>query len=174
MTLIKAPVERCFKLSVSIDLHLMAAAKTGEEAVGGVTSGLIGGGDTVKWRGRHFGWRFKHESLISVWRPYSFFRDVMIDGAFKMFEHDHHFAAMNDGTRLRDELRFAAPGVLGGLAESMLLRRHMTRFLQRRNAYIKRVAESDEWRRYLDGQPELDMRAYQAEIAEADGGQKYA
>lgn len=174
MTLIHAPVERCFKLSISIDLHTMAAASMGEKAIDGVTSGLIRGGETVTWRGRHFGWRFKHESLISVWHPYTHFRNVMTFGALETFEHDHHFAAMNDGTRLRDEIRFAAPGTVGRLAESLLLKRHLTKYLLRRNAYIKRVAESDEWHRYLDGQPEVDMRVYLAEIAGASGGRLYA
>lgn len=174
MTLIQAPVERCFRLSASIDLHLMASADTGEEAIDGVTSGLISGGQTVTWRGRHFGWTFKHESLIDLWRPYSHFRDVMISGRFETFEHNHHFAAMNDGTRLRDEVRFSAPGKLGKLAESLLLRDHMTKFLKKRNAYLKHVAETDEWHRYLDGQPELDMQVYQAGMTRADDAGRFA
>ena len=173
MTLIDAPVELCYKLSVSIDLHLDAGADTGEEAIDGVTSGLIGAGERVTWRGRHFGLKFKHESLIAMWRPYSHFRDVMIAGRFKSFEHDHYFAPMNDGTRLRDELRFTVSGPLTGLKES-LLRKHMTRFLQKRNAHIKRVAESEEWHRYLDGQPELDMRVFQAGIVTTTDGRVYA
>jgi len=76
----------------------------------------------------------------------------MISGRFKHFEHDHHFAAMNDGTRMRDEIRFSAPwGMLGRLATRMFLRRHVTAFLAERNALLKHVAESDEWHKYLDG-----------------------
>ncbi len=67
---------------------------------------------------------------------------------------------MNDGTRMRDEIRFAAPaGLLGRLVEGKL-RRHLSKFLKERNAHIKRVAESEEWRRYLDGQPPIDMTYY--------------
>lgn len=161
MTLIDAPVERCFKLAVSIDLHLMAASSMGERAVGGVTSGLIQRGETVTWKRRHFGWRFTHETLISEWRPYGYFREVMIAGAFKSYEHDHHFAVMNDGTRMRDEIRFSARGRLGRLLESTMLKRRVTKFLLRRSRSLKRVAESDEWHRYLDGQPELDLKVYQ-------------
>jgi ligand-binding SRPBCC domain-containing protein len=155
-TLIAAPVERCFELSTSIDLHLATAAATGEAAIDGVTTGLIHEGETVTWRGRHFGWMFTHQSLIEAFRPCSYFRDVMIHGAFRSFEHDHYFAPMNDGTRMRDELRFSAPmGVLGRMAEGLFLEQHLTRFLRRRNAMLKKVAESkDDWRRYLTVRPD--------------------
>ena len=59
---------------------------------------------------------------------------------------------MNDGTRMRDDLLFEAPyGVFGRLAEGRL-QRHLRKFLAERNALIKQVAESDEWRQYLEHQ----------------------
>jgi ligand-binding SRPBCC domain-containing protein len=151
MTWIDAPMERCFKLSVNIDLHVASAVWTGEAAVDGVTSGLIGEGQTVTWQGRHFGLR-RYTSRIDVWRPFSYFRDVMVQGPFERFEHEHFFATMNDGTRMRDEIRFTTRwGALGQVVAKVLLRRHLMTFLMRRNAMIKRVAESEEWHRYLDG-----------------------
>lgn len=150
-TWMDAPMERCFKLATSIDLHLASTAETGERAIGGVTSGLIGEGDTVQWRGRHLGRMHTHTSKVDGWRPYSYFRDVMVEGSFALFEHEHHFAVMDDGTRMRDEVRFAAPyGALGRVAEKTILRRHLLRLLKQRNAYIKRMAESDGWRKYLE------------------------
>jgi len=154
-TWIDAPVERCFKLSISIDLHVASAASTGESVVDGVTTGLIGEGQTVTWQGRHFGVKLHHTSRIDGWRPYTYFRDVMIDGVFRQFEHEHFFAAMDDGTRMRDEVRFSAPlGALGRMATRLFVRRHLTAILVRRNAVIKQVAESAEWRRYLEEKPE--------------------
>jgi ligand-binding SRPBCC domain-containing protein len=148
-TWINAPVQRCFLLSLSIDLHIASAGNSGEVAIDGVTTGLIGEGETVTFRGTHFGMRWKHTSRIDVFRPYSHFRDVMVSGAFRYFAHDHHFAAMDDGTRMRDEIQFSAPwGPLG----RVLAGRRLKRFLLERNAVIKRVAESDEWRRYLDNE----------------------
>src|SRR5215467_10893054 len=41
-THISAPLERCFHLCRSIDLHMASTNWTGEKAVAGVTSGLIG------------------------------------------------------------------------------------------------------------------------------------
>ena len=161
VTLVQAPMERCFKLTINIDLQMAA---THEKAVAGVTSGLIGPGETVTWRGSFIGTR-TYQNLVEVWRPYSYFRDIMISGPFNAYEHEHHFAPMNDGTRIRDEVRFTASrGLLGPLTES-LLERKVVAYLQKRNALIKQVAESDQWHQYLDGQPELDMRVYQAASA---------
>ncbi len=147
-TWINAPVERCFLLSLSIDLHVAGAHKTGERAIAGVTTGLIGLGETVTFKGRHLLLRRKHTARIELLRPYSYFQDVMVSGSFRQFEHDHHFAVMDDGTRIRDEVRFTSRW--GSMAES-LVRKRLKEFLKERNAVIKRVAESEEWRKYLDG-----------------------
>lgn len=149
-TWINAPVERCFLLSLNIDLHVASARLSQEKAIAGVTEGLIGEGETVTFQGRHLGMRWRHTSRIEMLRPHSYFRDVMTAGSFQRFEHDHHFAVMDDGTRMRDEIRFSARwGPLGRLATKMFVRRHLTAFLIERNAVIKRVAESEEWRKYL-------------------------
>ena len=144
-------MERCFRLATSIELHLASATATEEKAISGVTSGLIGEGQTVQWQGRHFGRVRTHTSKIDGWRPYSYFREVMVEGSFARFEHEHHFAVMDDGTRMRDEIRFTAPyGMLGQMAEKMVIRPHLIEMLKQRNALIKRAAESDEWRKYLE------------------------
>jgi ligand-binding SRPBCC domain-containing protein len=151
-TWIDAPIERCFLLSLSIDLHVASARGTQEKAIGGVTTGLIGEKETVTFQGRHFGVHLNHTTRIEALRPYSYFRDVMITGVFQRFEHDHHFAPMDDGTRMRDELRFAIRGgPLGRLTAKLFLRRYLTSFLVQRNAVIKQTAESEAWRQYLSG-----------------------
>jgi hypothetical protein len=38
-TVIRAPVEVCFDLSRSIDLHIISTEHTGEQAISGVTTG---------------------------------------------------------------------------------------------------------------------------------------
>ncbi|MEO6815501.1 MAG: SRPBCC family protein [Edaphobacter sp.] len=160
-TWMDAPLERCFKLSTSIDLHLASATDTRETAIGGVTSGEIGEGQSVKWRGRHFGRWLTHTSKIDGWRPFSFFREVMTEGWFRRFEHEHHFAVMDDGTRMRDEIQFSASGMMGGIKEK-IARRHLIKMLRRRNAFIKRAAESEEWRRYLEASPAVKANPVRA------------
>ncbi len=153
-TRIAAPPDRCFLLSLNIDLHKESTAQTSERAIAGVTHGLIGPNQTVAWQGRHFGFMLTHDSLISQYARPQHFQDIMQRGMFKSFEHDHYFEPLPDGTTLmRDELRFTAPlGPLGWLAETLVLRRYLTGFLIERNHLIKAVAESPEsrWKKYVD------------------------
>ena len=149
-TRIAAPASRCFFLALSIDLHVQSTAGTRERAVAGVTTGLIGNGESVTWQGRHFGLMLRHTSKITQYEPPTFFQDVMTAGMFKTFEHDHRFQEQADETVMRDELRFSAPlGVLGFIAERLVLRDYLIRFLLERNKFVKQVAESEVWRDYL-------------------------
>ncbi|MBV8368353.1 MAG: SRPBCC family protein [Candidatus Eremiobacteraeota bacterium] len=147
---IGAPPERVFDLSRSVELHLRASGDTGEEAVGGRTSGLMELGDTVTWRARHFGMRQHLTSRITGYDRPRWFRDEMVRGPFASLVHDHWFDDENGGTRLRDRFSFAAPlGPVGRLAERLVLRRYMTRLLQTRNATLARIAGSNDWRALL-------------------------
>jgi ligand-binding SRPBCC domain-containing protein len=149
-TAIAAPIGRCFDLSRSIDLHMASTDGTGERAIAGVTSGLIGPGQEVKWRGRHFGLAITHSSKITAYERPGYFRDSMVYGWFERFCHDHYFEAHEGSTLMRDVMEFDAPfGPLGRVAEQFLLERHMRRVLAQRNSYIKRVAESEDYRRYV-------------------------
>jgi ligand-binding SRPBCC domain-containing protein len=149
-TWIDAPVERCFLLSLSVDLHAASARSTQENAIVGTAEGTIGEGDKLTFKGRHFGVHWRHTSVIEKLRPHSYYRDVMISGPFQHFEHDHHFAPMDDGTRMRDEIRFSSSGgLLGQLRTRMFLRKQLRAFLMERNAMIKRLAESEDWHKYL-------------------------
>ena len=113
-TLVAAPVERVFDLSRSIDLHTASTAATGERAVAGVTSGLIGPGEEVTWRARHFGvWQSLTSRIVIFDRP-RHFRDSMVRGAFRRFDHDHRFepCAEISACSLHDriiEVRLCAP-----------------------------------------------------------------
>jgi ligand-binding SRPBCC domain-containing protein len=150
-TWIDAPVERCFLLSLSVDLHVASARSTQENATAGTAEVTIGEGDTLTFKGSHFGVHWRHTSLIEKLRPHSYYRDVMISGPFRHFEHDHHFAPMDDGTRMRDEIRFlVSGGILGQLRTRMFLRKQLRAFLLERNAMIKRLAESEDWHKYLE------------------------
>jgi ligand-binding SRPBCC domain-containing protein len=156
-TKIAAPPERCFLLSLNIDLHMESTDGTREVAIAGTTHGIIGPNETVTWRGRHFGFMLTHQSLISAYDPPHFFQDRMLRGMFKSFVHDHYCDITIEGhTRMRDELRFAAPlGILGRIAETFVLRRYFIRFLKQRNDLIKQVAEGPQetWSRYVQQTP---------------------
>jgi ligand-binding SRPBCC domain-containing protein len=149
---IAAPVERCFDLSRSIDLHTLSAAATRERAVDGLTTGLIGPGQEVTWRARHLGIRWTLTSRITAFDRPSHFRDSQLRGPFRRFDHDHFFQPEAGGTRVREVFDFQAPGgPLGRLAERAFLAGHMRRFLIERSEVIRRVAETDEWAEYVAG-----------------------
>ena len=153
VTVIRAPIERCFDLARSVEVHLKGNRHWGEDAVavGGITSGLVGLGERVVWRARHLGVRQTLISEITAMDAPRYFQDTMIRGAFRSMQHDHFFRALGDGsTEMRDLFCFAAPlGILGRMAEALLLKRYMAALLRERNAAIKQVAESNEWREYL-------------------------
>jgi ligand-binding SRPBCC domain-containing protein len=152
---IAAPIQRCFDLARSIEVHLQGTKASGEQAVGGVTTGLLGADDFVRWRARHFGIRQQLTSKITAFDPPNYFQDTMIEGVFAFVQHDHFFAALSESTTaMRDRFSFAAPlPVLGPIAERLFLRRYMERFLEHRNQILKQVAESDRWQDFL---PNLD------------------
>lgn len=147
-TRIRAPLQRCFDLARSVDLHLQSTRGTGEQAVAGVTHGLLGPGDQVTWRARHFGVWQELTSCITAFDPPRHFRDSMVRGAFARFDHDHYFVAdVADGTGgeytdMRDVFDFTSPlGPLGRIADALVLTRYMRRFLAERNRILKQVAE---------------------------------
>lgn len=143
--LIRAPIERCFDLARSIDIHMRSAARTRERAVGGVTSGLIELGQSVTWEAVHFGIRQRLTARITAMeRPYRFV-DEMVSGAFRSFVHSHEFEQCNGQTLMRDTFDYTSPfGLLGRLADRLFLEAYMRRFLLERNHYIQRLAESGE------------------------------
>lgn len=149
-TEIAAPIGRVFDLARSIDLHTHSTGGTGERAVGGVTSGLIGPGQEVTWRARHFGvWQSLTVRVTAFERPVHF-ADAMIRGAFRRMEHHHWFEPSAGGTIMRDVFTFESPlGILGRIADFLFLTRYMRSFLIERNRVIKATAESDTWKRYL-------------------------
>ena len=143
---IKAPIQVCFDLSRSIDIHMESTAYTYERAVKGRTSGLIEQGETVTWEATHFGIRQQLTSIITEFDPPNSFVDEMVSGAFKRFRHEHTFELIDDGTLMTDKFDYTSPfGLLGRLADMMFLRSYMERLLLRRNEYIKSIAEDGTW-----------------------------
>src|ERR1039457_1991296 len=153
LTIIRAPVERCFDLARSVEVHLARNVDSGESAIAmaGVTSGLVGMAQRVTWRAKHFGvWHNLTSEITAMDRP-AYFQDTMIQGVFRFMKHDHFFRPLSaDETEMKDVFCFAAPlPVLGRLAEIAFLRRYVQTLLRERNAAVKEIAESSKWREYL-------------------------
>jgi ligand-binding SRPBCC domain-containing protein len=153
VTVIRAPIARCFDLARSVEAHVTGNVHWGEAAVAesGITSGLVDLGQRVTWRAKHFAIRQRLTSEITAMNRPVYFQDTMIDGPFHSMQHDHVFRTLSpDMTEMEDMFRFVAPlPVLGRLAEIVLLRRYMQNLLRERNAVLKEIAESDDWQRLL-------------------------
>jgi ligand-binding SRPBCC domain-containing protein len=146
-TTINAPRERVFDLARSIDLHVSGLEDRYHYAVGGVTNGLIGAGEQVEWRGKAFGFWWQHQSKIVTFDRPRHFRDSMVVGAFKSYEHDHYFEMNGGVTIMRDVVCFEAPaGPIGKLVDRLLLHRHLYRLIAQRAETIRDTAESDRWK----------------------------
>ena len=149
-TTIHAPIQRCFDLSRSIDLHADSMAHTREKPIAGRTSGLIEQGETVTWRARHFGITQQLTSLITDVQSPTFFADEMVKGAFKRFRHEHHFAEKEGVTTLVDIFDYTSPlGPLGKIFDLLVLKNYMRDLLIRRNEVLKAYAESEKWKMLL-------------------------
>jgi ligand-binding SRPBCC domain-containing protein len=151
ITEINAPIERCFLLSLSVDLHKMSTVETNETAIAGVTTGLMKPGDTVTWKARHFGIYQNLTSKVSKYEYPNYFVSEMIEGAFKKLYHQHIFEQKGTITVMKDIFTFQAPmGFLGELFAKLVLKDYMRHFLELRNQTIKRVAENNEWQKLLN------------------------
>jgi ligand-binding SRPBCC domain-containing protein len=150
-TFIKAPVERIFDLSRSIDLHKISAKHSNEKAVAGVTKGLINVNETVTWEADHLFKKRRFTSEITSMTSPVHFCDEMTEGDFVSFKHDHYFDPVDGGTSMRDIIKFKSPyNIIGTVFNKIYLTRYLKDLTIKRNECIKLYAESGEWKTVLD------------------------
>ena len=149
-TFIAAPIERVFDLSRHIGLHKISQQDNDEEAVGGVTSGLIKQGESVTWKAKHlYKTRFMTVKITEMKSP-DYFEDVMEKGDFVSYTHKHHFKAVNNGTIMIDEVKFEAPyGAVGKFFSRIFLTSYLKLLIEKRNNTIREYAESTKWQALL-------------------------
>ncbi|RYE25205.1 MAG: cell division protein [Sphingobacteriales bacterium] len=141
-TTIIAPVDICFNLSRSIDVHVGSMSESKEKAIAGVTSGLIGLDETVTWKAWHFSIPMKMTVKITSLNFPDSFTDKMIKGPFSKMKHVHQFIAQGPATVMKDIFEYTSPlGMLGKMVDILFLRNYMQRLLERRNDFIKQQAE---------------------------------
>lgn len=140
-----APLERCFLLSTSIELVRQTIKLTPS-----IKDGLIQKGDMLWWRGIKFGLPAAHQTLITEYDRPNFFQDTMGRGMFKTFQHDHFFEYVDGHTLMRDIVRFSLPvGFLGHQVGRKIVVPHVLDLMLKRFYLLKRIAESDDWERYI-------------------------
>ena len=141
-TLIKADVKTCFNLARNIDVHQESLKHTHEIAVDGKISGLIELGETVTWEAIHLGFVQHLTSKITEYDDSRYFVNEMVTGAFKSLRHEHIFRESDNSTLMIDVFYFESPyGIFGKVADSLFLKKYMSRLLEKRNNYLKVKAE---------------------------------
>jgi ligand-binding SRPBCC domain-containing protein len=121
-TEIAAAIERVFDLARDIDFHQRSMAYSGERAVAGRTSGLIGAGESVSWRARHFGMTWSLTSRVTELEPPVMFVDEQVSGPFASFRHAHRFKPTPAGTLMIDDWEHRPRfGLLGRILDGLIL-----------------------------------------------------
>jgi len=138
-----APAEVCFDLMRDIRVHTRITSKTNEKAIAGVTAGKIALGQTVTFEGTLLGFRQRFTVEVVEFERPRLFVDEMTRGAFKSFRHIHEFLPHGTGTLMKDTLIWTSPlGILGKIADKLLIERHLRNLVQTRNTKLKEIAES--------------------------------
>lgn len=141
-TTINAPITLCFDLSRSVTLHTISTNHTNESVISGRETGLFEQGDIVTWRARHFGFYQQLTMQISQMDRPRFFEDVMLKGIFKSIRHQHFFLEDGATTTMKDIFEYEVPfSIFGKLFDVCILKRYMTKLLEKRNTTIKSYAE---------------------------------
>lgn len=152
ITEIFSTIEICFDLSRSIDLHKISTEQTNEQAVAGITSGLINLDECVTWQATHFGIRQELTSKITAFNRPTYFKDEQQKGAFKSFYHEHKFEQTDDRIIMKDIFEFQSPfGIFGKIFNTLILTKYLRKLLIDRNNVIKDFAETEKWKTVLNG-----------------------
>ncbi|GMA32538.1 hypothetical protein GCM10025875_25300 [Litorihabitans aurantiacus] len=131
-----------FQLSLDVDAHIASTPGSRETAVGGVTRGRLGPGDTVTWRAWHLGVRWRMTSRVETegWDEPRTFTDRQVRGPFRAFAHVHTFVPTTAGTLMIDEVTLASP-LLAALSERVVLVPYLRWLLRRRADLLVEAAE---------------------------------
>ena len=128
-----------FDLARDIGVHTASQSESSERATAGVTGGLIGLGETVTWKARHFGLPLSLTSCVTEFDAPHRFVDEQIRGPFASFRHEHTFESAASGSVMTDRVQFTAPfGMLGRVVEKLVLERYLTRLIEQRGDFLAR------------------------------------
>ena len=154
---ITAPIARVFDLVRSVDAHTATSSGIGGLAVDGKTSGLAQVGDVTVWSARFFGLRFKLATRVSALESPHRIVEVLERGLFAEFGHVYTLRPLESGAvELTDAFEFRSPlGVIGAAFDELVLKPVMTRAMSARLEGLKRIAQGDDWRRFLPESPAI-------------------
>ena len=78
---------------------------------------------------------------IETWEPPTRFVDRQLRGPYALWEHSHSFEPVAGGTLVRDRIRYRIGfGILGGLAQLLVVRRDLDRIFDYRREQVSNLA----------------------------------
>ncbi len=86
---IDAPIERCFDLIRSVDVHLDTGRVIQATVIDGRKTGLSELGDSTTWTANFFGARFKMTTVIKSMDYPKYCSDEMVKSLFNSFTHSY-------------------------------------------------------------------------------------
>jgi ligand-binding SRPBCC domain-containing protein len=145
---ILAPIDRVFNLSRSTSLHKAVIRKyDGGNLDGGGAEGLMKQGDKIRFQLKLMGAK---RTLVTQMEHLEFpavFNSSLVSGPFKSLHHEHHFKSIANGTLLIDLLEYEpAFGLAGRMADTMIIRSFLKKYLEAKNKLIKQYAEGEKWK----------------------------
>lgn len=146
-TFIKAPVERVFDLCRNTTVYKKALEGRSESISASASGILVNAGDTITLTARHMGkTRVITARIIEMNIPEKFVEE-QVKGDLKSFRHEHHFKPVENGTLVIDLLEMEEPrDAIGGILGKVFLKKYFENLLNKRNALVKRYAETEKWR----------------------------
>jgi len=91
---------------------------------------------SLRWRIFPIQWTTE----IIEWEPPYRFVDVQLKGPYKLWHHEHGFAADGKGTRITDEVQYLLPfGVFGAIAHTLKVRKDVENIFAYRNQAVRRL-----------------------------------
>lgn len=144
---IHAPAERIFNLSRSASLHkaVLRSYKKGSLETG--ADGLLSQDDKVGFKLQFLGRTRELVTRIESLEYPLQFVSTLVRGPFKELTHEQHFKPIGNGTLLIDLLDYEpAFGAIGRLADKIMIRSFLRKYLDAKNRLIKQYAEGEKWK----------------------------
>ena len=100
-------------------------------------------GVIIEYKLRLLGIPIRWQSEITVWDPGVRFADVQRKGPYLLWEHEHLFQEVDDGTLMEDTLRYAVPGwILEPLVHRLFVKPQIEKIFEFRGEAIDRLLHS--------------------------------
>jgi ligand-binding SRPBCC domain-containing protein len=94
-------------------------------------------GTLISYRLRLHGLPLRWLTRIVAWEPGRRFEDLQLSGPYRHWHHTHSFEPHERGMTMRDRVEYALPlGPLGGIANTLLVRRDIERIFDFRAAAV--------------------------------------